>query len=105
MKPQNGLKNMFQNVMISYNNKDVFNSSELHVTIIDFGFDVFIIVIDFGFVDKFKDENLWTKKRLMRISKVFKNLIFERSETIEMFQGNLMFASVDHMKFFRTSRS
>ena len=34
-----------QNVMISYKNKEVFNSSELDVTI-----------IDFGFVDKFKDE-------------------------------------------------
>lgn len=34
-----------QNVMISYKNKEVLNSSELAVTI-----------IDFGFVDKFKDE-------------------------------------------------
>ena len=69
-----------QNVMISYKNKEVFNSSELDVTI-----------IDFGFVDKFKDE----KKAYAHI---------ERSETVEMFQGNLLFASVDHMKFFRTSR-
>ena len=34
-----------QNVMISYKNKEVLNSSELDVTI-----------IDFGFVDKFKDD-------------------------------------------------
>lgn len=69
-----------QNVMISYKNKEVFNSSELDVTI-----------IDFGFVDKFKDD----KKGYAHI---------ERSETVDMFQGNLLFASVDHMKFFRTSR-
>lgn len=66
--------------MISYKNKEVFNSSELAVTI-----------IDFGFVDKFKDE----KKAYAHI---------ERSETVDLFQGNLLFASIDHMKFFRTSR-
>ena len=69
-----------QNVMISYKNKEVFNSSELAVTI-----------IDFGFVDKFKDE----KNQYAHI---------DRSETVDLFQGNLLFASIDHMKFYRTSR-
>ena len=69
-----------QNVMISYKNKEVLNSSELDVTI-----------IDFGFVDKFKDD----KKQYAHI---------ERNETVDLFQGNLLFASVDSMKFFRTSR-
>ena len=69
-----------QNVMISYENKEMINASELAVTI-----------IDFGFVDKFKDE----KNNFAHI---------ERAEKVKMFQGNLLFASVDQMKFFRTSR-
>lgn len=69
-----------QNVMISYKNKEVYNSEELDVTI-----------IDFGFVDKYKNS-----KR--------QNAHIERSDTNQTFGGNPMFASLDHMKFLRTSR-
>lgn len=55
-----------QNVMISYKNKEIFNSQELDVTI-----------IDFGFVSKFREE----------IDNQYQHI--KRNEMVDLFQGNI----------------
>lgn len=46
--------------------------------------------MDFGFADKFVSDH--TGKHI------------EEKEALDMFQGNLMFASLDQMNFYKTSR-
>ena len=47
-------------------------------------------LVDFGFADKFISED--TRKHI------------DEKEQLDMFQGNLMFASLDQMNFYKTSR-